>query len=118
MKYYFSPSGKTLDAVIESMGGKGDSIWREFFDIMMSSYKMEMRPPREYKKREMISFKAPLLIIASEKDIFFPAGRVFNKAGKIFAGPVTTVEIDSKHLPSDETMVDVCKRTIEFFENT
>ena len=118
MKYYFSPSGKTLDAVIESMGGKGDSIWREFFDIMMSSYKMEMRPPREYKKREMISFKAPLLIIASEKDIFFPAGRVFNKAGKIFAGPVTMVEIDSKHLPSDETMVDVCKRTIEFFENT
>ena len=117
-KYYFRPSGKTLDAVIESMGGKGDSIWREFFDIMMSSYKMEMRPPREYKKREMISFKAPLLIIASEKDIFFPAGRVFNKAGKIFAGPVTMVEIDSKHLPSDETMVDVCKRTIEFFENT
>jgi hypothetical protein len=46
------------------------------------------------------------------------AGRVFNKAGKIFAGPVTMVEIDSKHLPSDETMVDVCKRTIEFFENT
>ena len=118
MKYYFSPSGKTLDAVIESMGGKGDSIWREFFDIMMSSYKMEMRPPREYKKREMISFKAPLLIIASEKDIFFPAGRVFNKAGKIFAGPVTMVEIDSKHLPSDETMVDVCKRTIEFFANS
>ena len=118
MKYYFYSSGKTLDAVIESMGGKGDSIWREFFDIMMSSYKMEMRPPREYKKREMISFKAPLLIIASEKDIFFPAGRVFNKAGKIFAGPVTMVGIDSKHLPSDETMVDVCKRTIEFFENT
>lgn len=28
------------------------------------------------------------------------------------------VEIDSKHLPSDETMVDVCKRTIEFFEHT
>ncbi|WP_027216752.1 alpha/beta fold hydrolase [Butyrivibrio fibrisolvens] len=82
MKYYFSPSGKTLDAVIESIGGKGDPVWREFFDIMMSSYKMEMRPPREYKKREMISFKAPLLIIASEKDIFFPAGRVFRRARK------------------------------------
>jgi pimeloyl-ACP methyl ester carboxylesterase len=118
MKYYFSPSVKTLDAVIESMGGKGDPVWREFFDIMMSSYKMEMRPPREYKKREMISFKAPLLIIASEKDIFFPAGRVFRRAREIFAGPVTTIEIDSKHLPSDETMVDVCKRTIEFLKNS
>ena len=118
MKYYFSPSVKTLDAVIEFMGGKGDPVWREFFDIMMSSYKMEMRPPREYKKREMISFKAPLLIIASEKDIFFPAGRVFRRAREIFAGPVTTIEIDSKHLPSDEIMVDVCKRTIEFLKNS
>ncbi len=117
MKYYFSPSEKTLDAVIESMGGKGDPAWREFFDIMMSSYKMEMRPPREYKKKEMISFTSPLLIIASENDIFFPAGTVFNKAREIFAGPVTTVEIDSKHLPSEETMIDVCKRTKEFFKN-
>ncbi len=118
MKYYFRPSEKTLDEVLASMGGKGDPVWREFFDIMMSSYKMEMRPPREYKKQEMILFHAPLLIIASEKDIFFPAGRVFGKAGKIFAGPVTMVEIDSKHLPSDETMVAVCKRTKEFFEHT
>ncbi len=117
MKYFFYPSEKTLDAVIESMGGKGDPVWREFFDIMMSSYKMEMRPPREYKKKEMISFTSPLLIIASENDIFFPASRVFCKAREIFAGPVTTVEIDSKHLPSEETMIDVCKRTKEFFKN-
>ena len=99
------------------MGGKGDMVWREFFDIMMSSYKMEMRTPREYKKKELISFTSPLLIIASENDIFFPASRVFRKAREIFAGSVTTVEIDSKHLPSDETMIDVCKRTKEFFKN-
>ena len=52
----------------------------------------------------------------SEKtnDIFFPAGIVFKKAKEIFSGPVTTVEIDSKHLPSEETMSDVCKQTKEF----
>ncbi len=118
MKYFFHSSEKTLDEVIESMGGNGDPVWREFFDIMMSSYKMEMRPPKEYKQKEMTSFTSPLLIFASENDIFFPAEKVFTKAKEIFAGPITTVEIDSKHLPSDETMVDVCKRTIEFFENT
>ena len=117
MKYYFYPSVKTLDAVVETMGGNEDPVWREFFDIMMSSYKMEMRPPREYKKKELISFTSPLLIIASENDIFFPASRVFRKAREMFAGSVTTVEIDSKHLPSDETMIDVCKRTKEFFKN-
>ncbi len=57
-------------------------------------------------------------IIAPEKDIFFPAGRVFRRAREIFAGPITTIEIDSKHLPSDKTMADVCKRTIEFLKNS
>lgn len=71
----------------------------------------------EYSKKEMVAFKAPLLIMASPNDIFFPANKVFSKAKKIFSGPVTTVEIDSKHLPSDEVMVEVCQRAKDFFEN-
>ncbi len=115
IKYYFSPTKNTLDAVIETMGGEKDPIWREFLDLMMSSYKMEMRAPKEYKKEELASFKSPLLIVASENDIFFPADRVFSKARKIFAGQITTVLIDSRHLPSAEVMADVCRRTGEFF---
>ena len=116
IKYYSKPSEKTLDAVIETMGGKGDETWREFFGLMMYSYKMEMKPPKEYTKKELSAFKAPLLIMASQNDIFFPADKVFSKAKKIFAGPVTTVEIDSKHLPSDEVMVEVCRWAKMFFE--
>ena len=115
IKYYFKPSEKSLDAVIETMGGKSDEVWREFFDIMMSSYKMEMKPPREYKAKELDSFTSPLLIIASDRDIFFPADKVFAKAEKIFKGPITTMKIDSLHLPDDATMEGVCKKTAEFF---
>lgn len=115
IKYYFKPSEKTLDAVIESMGGKSDEVWREFFDIMMSSYKMEMKPPREYKAKELASFTSPLLIAASDRDIFFPADKVFAKAEKIFKGPLTTMKIDSLHLPDEETMTEVCEKTVEFF---
>lgn len=115
IKYYFKPAEKTLDAIIETMGGKDDDDWREFFDIMMSSYKMEMKPPKEYKAKELEAFTAPLLIIASRNDIFFPADKVFKQAGKIFGGPVTTSEIDSLHLPSQEAMTDICRQTIDFF---
>ena len=118
LKYYRHPSEKTLDAVIETMGGKGDPVWREFFSQMMSSYKMEMKPPREYTKEELTEFKAPLLIIASENDIFFPADIVFKKAKDIFSGPITTIEIDSKHLPTEETMIDVCNHAKEFLKRT
>ena len=114
IKHYFTPSAGTLDAVISTMGGNGDDDWREFFDIMMSSYKIEMKPPKEYKARELESFSAPLQIIASSKDIFFPADRVFDKAGKIFKGHVTTAYIDTLHLPSEDAMIDICRQTAEF----
>ena len=57
----------------------------------------------------------PLLIIASDRDIFFPADKVFAQAEKIFKGPITTMKIDSLHLPDDATMEEVCKKTAEFF---
>ena len=59
---------------------------------------------------------APLLIIASANDIFFPAEKVFDKAKRIFKGKITTVEIDSKHLPSEEAMIGICKQTIDFLK--
>ena len=117
IKYYFHPAEKTLDAVIEAMGGKSDAVWREFFDLMMSSCKMEMRPPKEYGKKELQNFDAPLLIIASDNDIFFPAERVFKKADEVFKGKLTKLKIDSKHLPPEDVMHGICKQTIMFFES-
>ena len=114
VKYYSHKNEETLNQVIETMGGKGDAVWREFFDIMMSSYKMEMRPPKEYSKKELQNFKAPVVIIASDSDIFFPAERVFKKAAKIFQGEIKQMKIESKHLPSDEVMKDVCKEIVKF----
>ena len=116
IKYYFKPSEKTLDGVIKVMGGSDDNDWREFFDIMMSSYKMEMKPPKEYKAKELESFTAPILIAASQNDIFFPKDKVFKKAAKIFKGPVSTYTTYSLHLPSEEDMISVCDETDLFFE--
>lgn len=115
VKYYFRPSVKTLNTVIETLGGESSAIWREFFDLMMSAYKMELKAPKEYGKDELASFNAPLLIIASRGDIFFPADKVFKRAKEIFNGLIITVETDSKHLPTEEAMVGICKMAKEFF---
>ena len=106
----------SITLIYEAMGGKDDEIWREFFDLMMSSYKMEMRSPKEYNKKELKDFDSPVLLIASNKDIFFPANRVFKKAEKIFTGPIKQMKIDSKHLPSQEVMKDVCNAITEFLK--
>lgn len=116
MKYYSNPKPQTMNQIMDVMGGKGDEIWREFFDIMMSSYKMEMRSPKEYSKKELKNFDSPVFLIASDEDIFFPANRVFKKAKNIFSGPIKQMKINSKHLPSQETMKDVCKAITEFLK--
>ena len=118
IKYYLRPSEKSLDGVIETMGGESDPLWREFFDLMMSSYRMEMKSPKEHGKEDLKSFDAPLLIIASDNDIFFPADKVFARAGEIFVGPITMVRINSKHLPTQEVMADICRRTVRFFNSS
>ncbi len=115
IKYYHYPTVKGLNGVIRCIGGKADEVWRRFFKLMMSGYKMEMRPPREYKKEELQSIRSPLLIIASDNDIFFPADAVFKKAREIFDCPVHFIRIKSKHLPSEKVMNKVCSKTTEFF---
>lgn len=114
IKYYSHPDENTLNQVLEVMGGKSEPVWREFFNIMMSSYKMELRPPKEYSKKEMCNFNSSLFIIASDSDIFFPASRVFKKAAKIFSGKIKQMKIESNHLPSEEVMNEVCKEIVEF----
>ena len=116
MKYYIKPSEKTMDGIMEVMATESDGLWREFFELMMSSYKMEMRPPREYGAKELARFDAPVIIFASDEDIFFPAGKVLPRAERIFRTKPRTHVITGKHLPSDETMRYVCEKIVEFFE--
>lgn len=114
-KYYFTQTETALDNIMNVMTNDNAKLWREFFDLMMSSYKMEMRPPKEYKKEELEKFDSPVIIFASNEDIFFPADKVFLKAGKILKIKPKTCLISGKHLPSASTMSFVCNEIIEFF---
>ena len=116
MKYFFSPSKKALDGIMDTMASQNDEQWTDFFDLMMSSYKMEMRPPREYKREELADFGSPVIIFASDEDIFFPANRVFPQARRIFPRRPTLCRIRGNHLPSEKMMAVVCKRIEKFFD--
>lgn len=116
IKYYHKPSKSTLQGITEVMVSDNDKLWNEFFELMMSSYKMEMRPPKEYKRKELNNFKSPVIIFASDEDIFFPANKVFKKADSLFQIKPQKYNISGKHLPSNSTMVDICEKIYHFFE--
>lgn len=115
-KYYFVQSDKAFKKIMEFMSGEDDEQTEEFFRLMMSSYKMEMKPPREFKKEELKEFRSPVMVFASDDDIFFPAGRVFPAAEKLFAVSPELCKITGKHLPSADTMAYVCAGIKEFFD--
>jgi pimeloyl-ACP methyl ester carboxylesterase len=118
MKYYVHPTSQNLDGIMDTMITEGDNTWRKFLHLMMSGYKMEMRAPKEFKAKELSGFTSPILITASQEDIFFPADRVFMKAGRLFKGDIYKMLIDGKHLPSQKTMIEVCREIIEFDKKT
>ena len=117
MKYYFAPSKNTLNGILSIMSDRKDEQMTEFFDLMMSSYKMEMRPPREYRREELRDLCAPVIIFASDDDIFFPADRVFPRARRLFRKRPVCCRIRCRHLPSEKTMKYVCAKITEFFSD-
>ena len=118
LRYYFAPSEKSLDGILSVMSSRNDALMREFFDLMMSSYKMEMRPPREFSRLELRDFRAPVIVFASDEDVFFPADRVFPRARRLLRLRPVCCRIRCRHLPSSKTMRYVCMKIHDFFSDT
>lgn len=117
LKYYFVQSDKSFKKIMQLMATEDDEQMEEFFKLMMSSYKMEMKPPREFSKDDLKNFTAPILLFASDDDIFFPADKVFTRAKEIFANTPELIKIPGNHLPSADTMSFVCERIGEAFKS-
>ena len=117
LKYYFVQSDKSFKKIMQLMATEYDEQMEEFFKLMMSSYKMEMKPPREFSKNDLKNFTAPVILFASDDDIFFPADKVFPRAKEIFATTPELIKITGNHLPSADTMSFVCERIGEGFNS-
>ena len=112
--YMISPNRKRLIKAFAPMVTEDNKDFLDFSDIMLRTYIMEMRGPREISKDELKDFKAPTLVIAAKDDIFFPADKVIPKAKIIFQNLVKTEYIEGSHLSSKKTLVHVNDEIIEF----
>lgn len=115
LTYYLHPSQKGLSSILDIMMDEPDEIWKEFMDLMMSTYKMEMRAPKEYTKQDLENFLAPVILFASPEDVFFPYDQVSAAAKEIFQGRQEIFKIQGKHLPSTRTLQYICSKIEEFF---
>lgn len=114
--YAINPTRERLKKAFDPMITEEDEIWYEFFNLILTAYRMELRGPREFKKSEMSRLNASLFIICAKQDIFFPPSKVFSRAKKIFNCSIEEKIIEGKHLPNRSTMNEVCDY-IEVFLN-
>ncbi|MFC1871513.1 alpha/beta fold hydrolase [Chloroflexota bacterium] len=87
-------------------------------DVIGSVYrhvKLETQMPRLATREELIDFRAPTLVLAGEKDIFFPANKILPRAKDIIPNLIAAESLqESGHFPSRGTLHYINNRITMF----
>jgi len=112
--YPLFPKQDRLINALQCMMTEINEDFLEFCDVILRDYKMELRGPKEFTKKELKNFKAPTFVISARDDVFFPADKVIPKAKAIIPNLTKTEYIDGGHLSSKKTLEHVNREIINF----
>lgn len=97
--------------------GEIDEMTKQVTGAVFRYVKLETKMPRWANKKELIKYKSPTIILAGEKDIFFPAQRVITRAKEIIPNLVAAESIsDLGHIPSMNMLNYINDRIIRFIK--
>ncbi len=96
-------------------GEKKDELMLEMIKATYQHIKVEASMPKIATKEELTSFKAPVLLIANEKDVLFPGKAVIKRAKEIFPNLVATkFNPGFGHITPEKGKYEMNKLVIEF----
>lgn len=102
LKYQRSGSRGQLDKIADAMSvGSMVERDRDIIGEVFASVKLEQDMPKLTQKRELRGFSAPVLLIAGEQDVFFPADRVIHRAAVIIPNLIKSHSYNMGHFPSE-----------------
>ncbi|MDX8045746.1 alpha/beta hydrolase [Gracilibacillus sp. S3-1-1] len=104
---------KMTNAMSDNMMKDIDS---ELIGDVMKYVKLEQNMPKLTNKEELANYRAPTLIIAGQKDIFFPESKIHDKAKEIIPNLVAFKSYDMSHFPSEEYLVKMNKEIRMFLD--
>lgn len=118
MVYYMSSSPKYLDKIMDVMSDQrmGEMDKKTISDIF-TFVKLEQEMPKITTKDELSRFHAPTLIIAGNKDIFFPAGKLGKAARQIIPNLVSFQTYEMGHFPSEEYIGKINHDILQFLQD-
>jgi pimeloyl-ACP methyl ester carboxylesterase len=80
--------------------------------------RLEQDMPKLTKREELAHYTAPTMVIAGEKDLFFPENRVRNVAKEVIPNLVAFKAYDMGHFPSETHLVEINREIINFLKDS
>lgn len=116
--YRWSPSQERLQKAIRHMfSGNANEISSEVIGSVYRNVKLETKMPRLATAIELKNFLAPTLVLAGEKDIFFPASKILPKAKKIIPNLVIAESLPgSGHFPNAKALNYINNKILSFLQ--
>ncbi len=117
--YRLAPSRERLALALRAFAPEADENVLEITGAVFKHVKIEPEMPRNAMREELAGFRAPTLVLAAERDIFFPAARVIERARDIIPN-LTAAEIikESPHMVSVSRQGYVVDRIRQFLKET
>jgi len=121
MKYRLSPTRKNFEKTILPLVDHPDDDLIEMSYTTIPNLKVASRMPHPMKKKDLLEFKAPSLVIAAENDVLFPGKLVIKNAKKILPNLISSkLLLDKPHAfytASKQCLEEVITETREFLNN-
>ncbi|MFC0210947.1 alpha/beta fold hydrolase [Paenibacillus chartarius] len=119
IRYRLGGNPKHLNRIAEAMslGGMKETD-KSIIGHIFRYVKLEQDMPKLSELEELTGYRAPTLLIAGNRDIFFPGDRVISRAKDVIPNLMEAKLLDMGHFPSDEMLRLMNKEIQVFLEQT
>lgn len=118
LMYQLFPTDKRLlKAVSPMFSGAVDEFAVEVTGAVYLHYKLETKMPRLTTEEELKNYTAPTLVLAGEKDIFFPAEKIIPRAKEIIPNLIAAVCLKGEgNFPAIKNLGYINERILRFLK--
>jgi pimeloyl-ACP methyl ester carboxylesterase len=115
--YRASPNRERLLRATRPIIGTSEEIYVRQLGLVYRHVRLDRQLPRAATEEELSGYGSPTLLLAPEKDLFFPPERVIPRSREILRHVETETLPGSPHVPSRQAFGHVNDRAAAFFEN-
>ncbi|WP_058308182.1 alpha/beta fold hydrolase [Gracilibacillus massiliensis] len=117
MRFKVSSSQKSLQTIADNMSNSSmKDIDRDIIGDVLKYVKLEQNMPKLTDENELKDYKAPTLVIAGKRDVYFPEKQLRNRAQTIIPNLIDFKSYDMGHFPSEEYLIKINQEISDFLE--